>query len=169
MMILGLILVACAVGLGVDAVLENPSSISVDTLGTSFSLSPGWLFVAGIATGVIGLLGLSMVVTGMARARRRRASLAESKESVQSLQAERDRLAVELERERNARTATAGAPHAEASRVEARREERPADIDVSDRRFVESAPADDVTRTGRTGERTEPVGSGRHGLFQRRH
>jgi hypothetical protein len=106
MAILGLLLLLSAVGLAVNVVLENSSSISVDAVGESFSMSPGWLFVAGVATGLIALLGVGMLVVGMARARRRRTALVESRDSLQGLQAERDRLAVQLERERAARTAT---------------------------------------------------------------
>ena len=179
-MILGLLLVGCAVGLGVNAVLENTSSIGVDLLGSSFSLSPGWLFVIGIGTGVVGLLGLSMVVTGLARARRRRASAAESRENLQSLKAERDRLAVELERERNARTTTTGVRNdRESSTRDSSVRDRDASvIDVSDDRTadrtvdrpVDRTPADHDAHTERSvDERTAPVGSDRHGLFQRRH
>ena len=103
MPILGLLLVLAAAGLAVDVVATNTASINVDAVGTSLSLSPGWLFVAGIATGVLTLAGLSLVVVGLKRTRRRRADMVESRRSVESLQAERDRLALELERERAAR------------------------------------------------------------------
>ena len=107
MAILGLLLLLAAAGLAVDVVVQNTSSISVEAVGATFSMSPGWLFVAGLATGVIGLLGVSVLVVGITRARRRRASFAESRTSLQELQAERDRLAVELERQRSTRTSAA--------------------------------------------------------------
>lgn len=107
MAILGLLLLLATAGLAVDVVVQNTSSISVEAVGATFSMSPGWLFVAGLATGVIGLLGVGLLVAGITRARRRRASFAESRTSLQELQAERDRLAVELERQRATRTSAA--------------------------------------------------------------
>jgi hypothetical protein len=158
MAILGLLLLLSAVGLTVDVVWQNTASISVDALGQTISLSPGWLFVAGVGTGAIGLLGVSMLVAGMARARRRRAALVESRSSLESLQAERDRLAVELERER--------------ARVS---DEEGAVIDLDDERRAEPTPADYAAVPSAAGRepavdrRHEPVESGRHGLFSRRH
>ena len=107
MAILGLLLLLAAAGLAVDVVVQNTSSISVEAVGATFSMSPGWLFVAGLATGVIGLLGVRLLVAGITRTRRRRAEFAESRTSLQELQAERDRLAVELERQRSTRTSAA--------------------------------------------------------------
>jgi hypothetical protein len=171
MAILGLLLLLSAAGLAVDMVVENNVSSSVDALGETFSLTPGWLFVAGVATGVIAMLGVSMLVAGMARARRRRSALVDTRSSVQDLQAERDRLAVELERERAARTATTVGP---------RRHDGPAHgddeaglIDLADERHPERDSEDyagvpDATDR-HAGDRREAVESGRRGLFQRRH
>ncbi len=110
MAILGLLLLLSAAGLAVGVVLENTASITVDAVGATFSLSPGWLFIAGVATGTIALLGLGMLAGGITQARRRRTALVETRDSLQGLQAERDRLAVELERERAARFSTTAAP-----------------------------------------------------------
>lgn len=41
MAILGLLLLLAAGGLAVDVVVQNTSSISVDAVGQTFSLSPG--------------------------------------------------------------------------------------------------------------------------------
>jgi outer membrane murein-binding lipoprotein Lpp len=143
--ILGLLLVLAVGGLAVDVVVQNTSSISVDAMGQTFSLSPGWLFVAGVAAGVIALLGVSMLVAGMTRARRRRSALVDTRSSVQDLQAERDRLAVELERERSARKTA-----------------KSAEIDLADERHPEPASRD------YDADRREPVESGpRRGLFHR--
>jgi hypothetical protein len=109
MVVLGLLLLLSVAGLVTDVVWRNTESIDAEVLGQTFSLTSGWLFAAGAGTGVIGLLGISMLVAGMRRARRRRAAVAESRNNLQGLQSERDRLAVELERERAGRTAaTAG-------------------------------------------------------------
>jgi len=97
MPILGLLLLLAAAGLTVDVVVENTSSIDVQAAGTTLSLSPGWLFVTGIAVGVVALAGLATFIVGVNRARRRRAEMVETRNSVETLQAERDRLAAELE------------------------------------------------------------------------
>ena len=146
MAILGLLLLLAAAGLAVDIVVQNTPSISVEAVGATFSMSPGWLFVAGVATGVIGLLGLSLLVAGGTRARRRRAVLAESRTNLQDLQAERDRLAVELERQRSGRTSAAV--------DEDSKESKEIDLD-EDRRPVSGSD--------------DHVESGRHGYFSRRH
>ena len=153
MAIFGLLLLLAAAGLAVEAVVQNTASINVDAVGETFSLSPGWLFVAGIATGAVAMLGLSMLVAGMTRARRRRSALANTQSSVQDLEAERNRLAVELERERSARTAaTVGSRRHDGRAVH----DESAEIDLADERHSE--PPD---------HRREPVGSGRRGLFRR--
>ena len=54
MAVLGLLLLLSAVGLSLDVVFQNTSSISVDTLGQTFTLSSGWLFVAGVITAQSG-------------------------------------------------------------------------------------------------------------------
>jgi hypothetical protein len=149
MAILGLLLLLAGAGLAVDVVVQNTSSISVDAVGETFSLRPGWLFVAGMATGVIAVLGMGMLIAGMARARRRRGALVNSRTSVQDLQAERDRLAVALERERAARTSTTVGSRPSGSAV---RDDESAVIDLADERHSER----------------EPIESGRRGLFHRR-
>lgn len=156
MAILGLLLLLSAAGLAVNVVVQNTSSISVDAVGEAFSLSPGWLFVAGVATGVIAMLGVSMLVAGMARARRRRSALVNSRSSVQDLQAERDRLAVELERERATRTDTTVGPRRHTG--SAVHDDEAEEIDLADERRPEPAA-----------DRRDTVDSGRRGLFHRRH
>jgi hypothetical protein len=88
---------------------------------------------------------------------------------VEYLQAERDRLAVELERERSRRNpATAGA-----GRHEGRdRDDGSAVIDLGDERRSEQTSGDyDPVRSAEretTAARRDSVESGRHGLFHRR-
>jgi hypothetical protein len=170
MPILGLLLLLAAAGLAVDVVLQNTSSVSMDAVGQSFSLSVGWLFVAGVATGVIGLLGASLLVAGAARARRRRAALAESQSTLEGLQAERDRLAVELERERFGRTSMAAGPWQHGDHDV--HNDQSAVIDL----YAEAEPASDDYATVPSAAGREPavgtdvpVESGRSGLFHRRH
>lgn len=160
MAILGLLLLLAAGGLAVDMVVQNTSSISVDAVGQTFSLSPGWLFVAGAAAGAIALLGLSMLVGGMTRARRRRSTLRNTRSSVQDLQDERDRLAVELERERAGRTTTTVGARRNDDR--ALRDDNSGEIDLADERHARTTTSgDDVA------DRREPIETGRRGLFHR--
>jgi len=164
MAVLGLLLLLSAVGLGLDVAFQNTSSISVDALGQTFVVSSGWLFVAGVITGAAGLLGLRLLLGGMARARRRRVALAESRSTSQELQTDRDRLAAELDHERAGRTSTTPAPsphHAETA------PESGPEVDLaSEERRAGSAPTEDPAVVD-TGGR-EPVAAGRHGIFHRR-
>lgn len=156
MAVLGLLLLLAAAGLAADVVWRNTASVDVEALGQTFSLDSGWLFAAGAATGAIALLGISMVVAGIRRARRRRASLAESRNNLQGLQSERDRLAVELERERAGRTS----------------EREPGVIDLGDERRTPPASDDVAVGSGAgrgVSDRRNGADSGRSGLFSRRH
>lgn len=171
MAILGLLLLLAVAGLAVNVVWQNDLSISVDALGESFLISPGWLFVAGLAAGAIAALGLSLLLAGLTRTRRRRAALADTRNDRESLQAERDRLAVELQRERAARTSTPAGSRADNDL--ARDNDRSAEIDLGEERRSTPATAADSVDLRRTDEaersQREPVGSGRHRLFTRRH
>jgi hypothetical protein len=164
MAVLGLLLLLSAVGLSLDVVFQNTSSINVDALGQTFTLSSGWLFVAGVITGAVGLLGVTLLLGGMARARRRRVALAESRGSSQELQADRDRLAAELDHERAGRTSTAPAPSQRPAPAE--RENGPAVDLASEERRAGSAPTKDAAVADADGR--EPVAAGRHGIFHRR-
>jgi len=192
MAVLGLFLLLAAAGLSLDVVFQNTSSISVDAVGQTVTLSSGWLFVAGVATGAIGLIGVGMLIGGLARARRRRAALAESSSTMQDLQADRDRLAEQLDHERagqtqklqtdrdrlaahldherDDRTSTTPAPrqdHAPAAAIN--------EIDlVSEPRRAESSPSEYAAVSDAEGrepdaaDEHDPVASGRHGIFRRR-
>jgi hypothetical protein len=164
MAVLGLLLLVSAVGLSLDVVFQNTSSISVDALGQTFTLSSGWLFVAGVITGAVGLLGVILLLGGMARARRRRVALARSRGDSRDLQADRDRLAAELDRERAGRTSTAPPPSDH--RAAAVPANGPAIDLASEGRRAGTAPTDDAALAGTDGR--DPVAAGRHGIFHRR-
>ena len=171
MMVLGLLLLLAAAGLTLNVVLQNTASMTVDAVGQTFTLDSGWLFVAGVATGAIGLLGLTMLIGGMARAGGRRAGRAQSTSAIRGLEADRDRLADELHRERADRPSTTASPRSEPSRRAARDDE----IDLaseepraeSNRSRRDGVRDDEESERG-AADRREPVGSGRHGLFRRR-
>ncbi len=96
MVLIGLVLVAAAVGFTIDVFVENTASIDVDVLGRTFVVSPGWLVVAGLVAVVALLVGARLVVGGLSRSRRRRMELRTARVAAQ----ERDRLARQLEVER---------------------------------------------------------------------
>lgn len=166
MVILGLLLLLSATGLAIDVAVENPASIGVDAVGQRLSLSGGWLFVAGIATGMAGLVGMGLVSAGLVRSRRRRAALVASRTSLEGLRAERDQLAVALERERSGRPST---PAERRHHPAAVGDPEPAVIDLADERHSERLPGGDGgARRPSPEQRREPVASGRRGLFHRR-
>jgi hypothetical protein len=164
MAVVGLLLLLSAVGLSLDVVLQNTSSLGVDALGQTFTLSSGWLFVAGVITGAVGLLGVRLLFGGMARARRRRVALAESRGTSDELQADRDRLAAELDHERAGRTSTAPAPSQHNAATAG--ENGPAVDLASEERRAGSAPTEGPALADAGGR--EPVAAGRHGIFHRR-
>jgi hypothetical protein len=163
MAVLGLLLLLSAAGLSLDVVFQNTSSISVDALGQTFVLSSGGLFVAGVITSAVGLVGVTLLLGGMARARRRRLALAESGSTSQDVQADRDRLVTELDHERAGRTSTTTAPSQHAA---AARENRPAVDLASEEPQADSAATKDTAMADTNGR--EPVAAGHHGIFPRR-
>jgi hypothetical protein len=96
MVLIGLVLVAVAVGFTVDVFVQNTASIDVDVLGRTFVVRPGWLVVAGLVAAVVLLIGARLVVGGFARSRRRRTELRTARGAAR----ERDALAQQLEVER---------------------------------------------------------------------
>lgn len=191
MAVLGLFLLLAAAGLTLDVVFQNTSSISVDAVGQSFTLSSGWLFVAGVATGAIGLIGVSMLMAGLGRAKSRRAALAESRSTMQGLQADRDRLAEELDRERAGQTQNLQTDRDRlAAQLDRERDDRTSTTPASRRRDqaaganeidlaseqprAESSPSEYAAVPNAEGREPdaanghEPVESGRHGIFRRR-
>jgi hypothetical protein len=164
MAILGLLLLLSAVGLSLDVVFQNTSSISIDALGQTFTLSSGWLFVAGVITGAVGLLGVTLLVGGMARARRRRVALAQSRGASEELQADRDRLAAELDHERTRRTSTT--PPRSEHRAAPAAANGPAIDLASEELRAGRAPTNGAASA--EADTREPVAAGRHGIFHRR-
>lgn len=79
MIIIGLLLLVAAVVVGVAAVSSNigaehalPNGFTV--FAHNFSGSTGMLFLGGVAIGAIGMLGLSMTLSGYWRSTRQRAA-----------------------------------------------------------------------------------------------
>jgi hypothetical protein len=118
MAILGLLLLLLALALVIGVVVDNNVQVIFDVFGTTIDeLTVAGLFVAGVLTGLLGVLGLWMMKVGAARSRRRRLEAREERErersSIEQLALEREQLAAEkaqleaqLQRERGRAAAT---------------------------------------------------------------
>ncbi len=106
MVLVGLLLIAVAAGFTIDVFAQNTADIDVDVLGRTFSVSPGWLVVAGAVALAALLVGVRLVGFGIRRVRARRSAL----RSAQLAAQERDQLARQLvvERAEHGRDAPAG-------------------------------------------------------------
>jgi hypothetical protein len=92
MWIIGLLLLAAAVVLGVDIATRNDTQIDLEAFNHVWTSSPAAVFIVGVVTALVGAFGLWLMLYGLARSRvHRRARRAEF--------AERDRLADERRRE----------------------------------------------------------------------
>lgn len=126
--IIGLLVLAAAVGVAVMGVASNTGH----ALGDSFvifgqhlhGLSSGQLFLYGIAVGVVGMLGLSMLLGAFTRrmaSRRSRRALRDSQRETAVVREDRDRLVQRIDVERTDRlraepTGAGDAPGAEPGR-----------------------------------------------------
>ena len=96
MAVLGLILLAAAGVLTAAVVTSNTSALSVDLWGLSVSnLTLGVVFVAGMITTVLGVVGLGLLMGGLRRGRRLRAER-------RALRRENEQLAQRVESTRSA-------------------------------------------------------------------
>ena len=105
MAIIGLLLLLLALALIIGLVVDNNVQVIFDVFGTTIDdLTVAGLFVAGVLTGLIGVLGLWMMKVGAARSRRRRLEARERRErerdSIEQLAAEKAQLEAQLQRER---------------------------------------------------------------------
>src|SRR3954470_16703348 len=93
MVVLGLLLLVAAGALTVGVVLQNTDAVSVAAFGqTASDLTIGGLFLAGVVTGAIAILGLTMILAGASRRRARRVVL---KREMRDVRDERETLAEE--------------------------------------------------------------------------
>jgi hypothetical protein len=92
MWIIGLLLLAAAVAVGVDIATRNDTQVDLEAYNHVWTSSPAAAFVVGVVTALVGVAGLWLMLYGLARSRvRRRERRADF--------AERDRLAEERRRE----------------------------------------------------------------------
>ncbi|MDQ6875277.1 MAG: hypothetical protein M3042_09495, partial [Actinomycetota bacterium] len=111
MLILGLLLLVAAGVLTAGMLIDNnKADIRPDIFGYHLpTLTAGELFVVGVATGVVAILGLMLLLSGMRRGSRRRRQVRTERRSKQQreaeLQEENARLARELDQQRRAQGA----------------------------------------------------------------
>jgi hypothetical protein len=90
--VIGIILFAAAVVVGVDVTWMNHFGVDVEAFNQTYTVSPALMFVGGIVTALVGVLGLMLLHDGMERRGVRRR---ETRAAV----AERDQLAAERDAE----------------------------------------------------------------------
>jgi len=102
MLVLALLLILVAVVVGAFAIKDGGESAVVETLGQTLDTTIAGVFIAGAVTMLLLLLGVWLLTTAMARARRksgeRKAAKNRQQESVQTLEEERASLRAENER-----------------------------------------------------------------------
>src|SRR3954462_2865194 len=101
MVVLGLLLLLAAGALTVGVVMQNTDAVSVAAFDqTASGLTIGGLFLAGVITGAIAILGLTMILAGASRRPARRVVLKREMRDVgderETLAEENARLRVEL-------------------------------------------------------------------------
>ena len=101
MIVLGLLLLLAAGALTVDLVVKNTDPTTAAAFGQSVShLTTGRLFLAGVVTGAIAVLGLMLIGAGASRRQTRRAGLREARKARgqrETLAEENARLQAELD------------------------------------------------------------------------
>jgi len=159
-------LVAGAVTL--DVILENTNNTDASVVGQTVSnVDLGGFFTAGVLVGIAAMIGLMLLLAGLARARRRRLERKELTRSyegtaaqAETLQDERDRLSAELEQERAARMRAehaGAAPSASAA---------PAGSDAQEHGRHEDTPVYPAEPTGRSQTSAPTSGNAQMGNAQ---
>lgn len=102
MLILGLLLIIAAALVTVGAIYDAGETATVEILGQTITTTAAGVFVAGLATMLLFLLGVAAIYASLGRARRKRAerkaARREQRESVARLEEERAALREENER-----------------------------------------------------------------------
>lgn len=109
MIVLGVLLLVFAVLVTVGIVFGNGVAVEAELFGVSLdNVSVGGLFLVGVITGALAMLGLGLMLIGAARKRTKRVAVKREVSSVrgerESLAEENARLQAELERTNYANT-----------------------------------------------------------------
>ncbi|MCY7366272.1 MAG: hypothetical protein LH469_13305 [Frankiaceae bacterium] len=102
MIALGLVLLVLCVLLAVGISLPNTETVSAEAFGVSLSnVSLGGLFLLGLATGALAMVGLGLILAGAARQRSKKRAVKREVSTVrneqETLAEENTRLQAELE------------------------------------------------------------------------
>ena len=147
MIALGIVLLVLSGVFAVGVALSNTSATQAEAFGVSLTnVTLGGLFLAGVVTGSVLLLGLTLLLAGTARKRRRRRAL---KAEVKGVRTERTGLAAENER----------------LQEELTEERRRSVLPVTSNPYPRNDSAEEQPTDGATGE--EPAARKRPGLFGR--
>jgi len=92
MVVLGLLVLVVAGVVTAGMVLQNTDASMASVFGQAVNGTTGGLFLAGVITGAVALLGLMLLLAGVTRRRARRAGL---KRQVREARGERESLAEE--------------------------------------------------------------------------
>lgn len=92
MAIIGLLLVAAAAGFGIELVAMNDYSIEIDAFNQTYGTTASIVFVAGVVTGLVAVLGIMLTRDGLVRRHRLRSEARQA-------EVDRERHIAALERE----------------------------------------------------------------------
>ncbi|MCW2715976.1 MAG: hypothetical protein JWN88_3023 [Frankiales bacterium] len=103
MIVLGVLLLVLAILVAIGIVLGNGEAVRAELFGVSLdNVSVGGLFLVGLVTGALAMLGLGLILAGAARKRAKKKAARREVSSVrgerESLAEENARLQAELER-----------------------------------------------------------------------
>src|SRR4029077_13259719 len=90
MLIIGLLLFAAAVTVGIDFAVMNENAIDLEAFGQVWASNASVAFVAGAVTALVGAIGIALMVDGMRRMRTHRRTRAERDEMASQLERQND-------------------------------------------------------------------------------
>lgn len=147
MVILGLLLLAAAVVVGIEVIIANTGPLTMHLWGWTWTWDTFWLAVGGAVILLVGLIGLACIQAGAVRSRRLRRER-------RALADENRRLAARADRDAAAHREHLGRERAEADRAERERLER--------ERAEREAATMHANRPATHGAPAMPAGEGTH-------
>ncbi|MEV5411952.1 hypothetical protein AB0K60_24325 [Thermopolyspora sp. NPDC052614] len=113
MLVLGIVLILLAIAAAIAVTVNEPTaSTTITVFGRDFGITATQMFVLGVITAALFLIGLALLMKGLRRARRRRKELRyvrhDARDRVARLEEEKRELQRRLERSSPADTAPTG-------------------------------------------------------------